>query len=150
MDTYTNTRLKGELSNSLYDIVDDAIKYVVKKQEYHKNDIIKLITAIYSKKYEYITNDNDYREQIKLLDDYFNKEYNYSLIIFVIIKNALNHHDYNELIRIIKKPKLKDEVLTALENHDYLTLMEQIKNNKNVFLAFAKLYENYNKEELNG
>lgn len=146
MDTYLNAKLKGELSNSLYDVVDEAVKYMVKKQRYHKNDIIKLITAIYSKKYEYITNDNGYRDQIELLDEYFTKEYNYSLIIFIIIKNALNHHDYNELIRIIKKPKLKDEVLTALENHDYLTLMEQIKNNKSVFLAFAKLYESQNKD----
>ena len=146
MDTYVNTRLKGELSNSLYDVVDEAIKYMVQKQHYLKNDIIKLITAIYSKKYEYITNDNDYRDQIQLIDDYFQKEYDYPLIIFVIVKNAFNHHDYSELIKIIKKPKLKDEVLVGLEQHDYLRLMSLIKNNKSVFLAFAKLYEFENKD----
>ena len=54
-----NIRLKSELSNTMYEVVDEMLNYMNIKQGYKKNDKIKLITSISQGKYKFITNDND-------------------------------------------------------------------------------------------
>ena len=64
-----NLRLKLELQNPVYDILDEAIKYTMKKHSYKKYDLVKLIMMIYNKDYSFISSANDYRDQFKLLDE---------------------------------------------------------------------------------
>ena len=46
---------------------------------------------IYNKDYSCISNTNGYRDQIKLLDEYFEKEYDHSIITFMMIKAVLDY-----------------------------------------------------------
>ena len=81
-----NFRLKRELSNSVYDTVGSAISVTAKKHNYKKYDIFKLVAAIYAGEYGYVTGQNDFRMQVKLLDEYFRKEYGHSIMLFEMIK----------------------------------------------------------------
>ena len=81
-----NFRLKSELLNSIYDTVGMAITATAKKHHYKKYDIFKLTSAIYSGEYGYITGKNDFRMQVKLLDEYFRKEFGHSVMLFEMIK----------------------------------------------------------------
>jgi len=136
-----NIKLKGELSNNMYEIVDEVIKYMSTKQKYKKNDIIKVVTAISKGKYKYITNDNDYRDQIKLLSDYFKKEHNHLLINFIIMKNMFINRDDDIIDEIIKNEDVKENLIYVLEKKDYAEILSLIESNKKVFLVFAKTYE---------
>jgi len=140
-----NIKLKGELSNTMYDVVDEMISYMSNKQNYKKNDMIKLITAISQGKYKYITNDNDYRDQIKLLSDYFKKEHNHLLINFIIMKNMFINRDDDIIDEIIKNEDVKENLIYVLEKKDYAEILSLIESNKKVFLVFAKTYEKYRK-----
>ena len=75
-----NQRLKLEFQNPVYDILDEALKYTINKHNYKKYDLVKLVMMIYDKDYSFISNYNDYRDQFKLLDEYFEKEFNHSII----------------------------------------------------------------------
>ncbi len=140
-----NIKLKGELSNSMYDVVDEMINYMSHKQNYKQNDTIKLITAISRNKYKYITNDKDYRDQIELLSNYFKKEHNHLLINFILMKNMLINRDDNIINEIIKNNDVKENLIYLLEIEDYDEILSLIESNKKVFLVFAKTYEKYRK-----
>lgn len=81
-----NYRLKREFLNSVYDTVGSAISVTAIKHHYKKYDIFKLTAAIYAGEYGYITGKNDFRMQVKLLDEYFRKEYGHSIMLFEMIK----------------------------------------------------------------
>ena len=85
-----NMRLKIEFKNPIYDILDEAIKYTMQKHHYKKYDLVKLVMMIYNKDYSFISSANDYRDQFKLLDDYFEKEFGHSIMTFIMIKAVLN------------------------------------------------------------
>ncbi len=85
-----NFRLKRELSNSVYDTVGSAISVTAKKHNYKKYDIFKLTAAIYAGEYGYITGKSDFRMQVKLLDEYFRKEYGHSVMLFEMIKAIIH------------------------------------------------------------
>ena len=86
-----NLRIKLELENPVYDTVDEAIKHAIKKQHFKEYDLVKLVMMIYNKDYSCISNTNGYRDQIKLLDEYFEKEYDHSIITFMMIKAVLDY-----------------------------------------------------------
>lgn len=136
-----NIKLKGELSNNMYDVIDEMIKYMNKKQKYKKNDTTKLLTAINEEKYKYITKDNEYRDQIELLSEYFKKEHNHLLINFILMKNMLKNKDEEILNQIIKNEDTKENIIYLLEKEDYDEILTLIESDKKVFLAFAKTYE---------
>jgi len=136
-----NIKLKGELSNSMYDIVEEVIKYMSTKQKYKKNDIIKLVTALSQDKYQFITNDCEYRDQLELLSNYFRKEHNHLLISFILMKNMLMNRNNQIIDEIIKNNETKENLIYLLEKEDYTELLTLIESNKKVFLVFAKTYE---------
>ena len=140
-----NIKLKNELSNTMYEVVDEMINYMNSKQGYKKNDTIKLITAISQGKYKFITNDNDYRQQIELLSDYFKKEHNHLLINFILMKNMLINRDDDIINELIKSNAVKENLIYLLEKEDYDEILSLIESNKKVFLVFAKTYEKYRK-----
>ncbi len=140
-----NIRLKSELSNTMYEVVDEMLNYMNIKQGYKKNDTIKLITAISQGKYKFITNDNDYRQQVKLLSDYFKKEHNHLLINFILMKNMLINRDNEIINELIKSNDVKENLIYLLEKEDYDEILSLIESNKKVFLVFAKTYEKYRK-----
>ena len=140
-----NIKLKGELSNSMYEVVNEMLHYMNDKKNYKPNEMIKLITAISQGKYRYITKDDEYRDQIELLRDYFKKEHNHLLINFILMKNMLNNKDYEIINQIIKDQGTRENLTYLLEKEDYDELLTLMESNKKVFLAFAKTYERYSK-----
>lgn len=151
-----NLKLKTEFTNPVYDIVEDAIDYTIKKQKFQKYDLIKLVMMIYKKDYSCISNTNDYRDQVKLLDEYFEKEYGHSIITFIMIKTILNYKGtdkYDEItsdIAILEtalrtKKNVKTENLCIfsypIENEEYLDLMMSIEANQNFKYAMAITYD---------
>lgn len=141
-----NIKLKIELTNPMYDVVDEMIHYMSHKQGYKQNDVIKLITAISKGKYKYITNDDNYRDQVQLLSDYFKKNHNHLLINFILMKNMFNNRDDQIIDEFIKNNDVKENLIYLLEKKDYDELLSLIESNKKVFLVFAKTYEKYRKE----
>jgi len=136
-----NIKLKGELSNNMYEIVDEVIKYMSTKQKYKKNDIIKVVTAISKGKYKYITNDHEYRDQVELLSNYFENEHNHSLISFILMKNMLINRNNQIIDEIITDNETKENLVYLLEKEYYDEILTLIESNKKVFLVFAKTYE---------
>ncbi len=136
-----NIKLKAELSNGMYEITDEMIKYMSQKQNYKQNDTIKLIMAISQGKYKYITKDNDYRDQIQLLSDYFQNKHNHSLINFILMKNMFINKDDAIIDKIIKNKDTKENLIYLLEKEDYEEILTLMESNKKVFLAFAETYE---------
>ncbi|MCI9585362.1 MAG: hypothetical protein HFH45_01850 [Bacilli bacterium] len=137
-----NFKLRNELSNFLYETVDDSIVYMKDKQGYKDNDVVKLLLAIKKGKYKYITNDNDYREQVELLNSFFKKEYDCSLISFVLLKRVVNTSEDEVILDFVKDKDNSEHVIYLLEKEDYGELLELIESDKKVFLAFCKIYEN--------
>ena len=85
-----NLRIKMELQNPIYDTVDEALEYTIHKQNFQKYDLVKLVMMLYRQDYSCISNTNGYRDQVKILDEYFHHEYNHSLITFMMIKAVLD------------------------------------------------------------
>ncbi|MCI9084466.1 MAG: hypothetical protein HFH46_02465 [Bacilli bacterium] len=137
-----NFKLRNELSNFLYETVDDSIVYMKDKQGYKDNDVVKLLLAIKKGKYKYITNDNDYREQVELLNSFFKKEYDCSLISFVLLKRVVNTREDEVILDLVKDKDTSEHVIYLLEKEDYGELLELIESDKKVFLVFCKIYEN--------
>lgn len=151
-----NQRLKLEFLNPVYDILDDAIKYTKDKYNYQKYDLVKLIMMIYNKDYSFISNYNDYRTQFKLLDEYFRKEFNHSVITFLMIKTVLKYKGADKydiitsdiaqietILRTKKKSKPKDLCIFSypIENEKYNDLMMDIEANDNFKYALAITYD---------
>ena len=136
-----NNKLKIELSNNVYDVIDEAIIYMNGKKNYKENDITKLLLAIYKGKYNYVTKDNGYRDQIELLSEYFKKEYDHSLVSLILVKRIMTF-DFSEMLKeIIKDDDVKDQILFLVAKEEYNELLEVIENNKKAFMALAKIYE---------
>ena len=139
MNNSKSIKLKIELSNDVYNVVEETLLYMDNKNNYKENDFTKLILAIYKEKYEYVTNDNGYRDQVELLSDYFKKEYNYSLITFILIKNLLDI-DYSQiLLKHIEDKNILEQIIYFLETENYIELLDLIENDKKTFIALAKI-----------
>ena len=155
-ETSLNMRLKQEFKNPVYDIADDAITYTMKKHNYKKYDIVKLIMMIYNKDYSFLSSANDYRDQFKLLDNYFEKEYGHSLITFLMVKAVLNYKDKDTYDKITADIATLETVLRTkknipaedlcifsypIENEKYNDLMMNIEANTNFKYAMAIIYD---------
>ena len=151
-----NQRLKLEFQNPVYDILDEAIKYTINKHNYKKYDLVKLVIMIYDKDYSFISNYNDYRDQFKLLDEYFEKEFNHSIITFLMIKEILKYKDTEKydvitadianletIVRTKKNVKAEDLCIFSypIENEKYNDLMMNIEANDNFKYAMAIIYD---------
>ncbi len=151
-----NQRLKLEFQNPVYDILDEAIKYTINKHNYKKYDLVKLVMMIYDKDYSFISNYNDYRNQFKLLDEYFEKEFNHSIITFLMIKEILKYKDTEKydvitadianletIVRTKKNVKAEDLCIFSypIENEKYNDLMMNIEANENFKYALAIVYD---------
>ena len=151
-----NQRLKLEFQNPVYDILDEAIKYTINKHNYKKYDLVQLVMMIYDKDYSFISNYNDYRDQFKLLDEYFEKEFNHSIITFLMIKEILKYKDTEKydvitadianletIVRTKKNVKAEDLCIFSypIENEKYNDLMMNIEANENFKYALAIVYD---------
>lgn len=151
-----NIRLKGELLNSIYDTVGQAISTTAKKHHYKKYDIFKLAATIYAGEYGYITGQNDFRMQVKLLDEYFRKEYGHSIMLFEMIK-AITHFKpskvYEALVldvaaieTIIRtgKENIPDNpgiFSDYIENDEYEELMKKMEEENSLRYAVMIVYD---------
>lgn len=155
-------RLEIELTNPVYSIIDEGITYTMKKYLYEKYDLIKLVMMIYERDYSYISNDNDYREQIKLIDDYFRKEYNHSVITFEMIRYLISINDeekYDNTMSQIahiesifrtnngKKPSDLSIFSLPIKNKKYDDLMSYIEKNLTMKYAVAFVYDKIKYDE---
>lgn len=151
-----DSRIEMELLNPVYDIINEAITYTAQKYNYKEYDLVKLVMMIYAGNYKYISNDNDYREQFKLLDEYFKKEYNHSIITFGMLKTIISlkkTKEYDNLmaeiasiekiLRTNNEKKANNLCLISypIENKKYDDLMYLIERNISVKYAVAIVYD---------
>ena len=151
-----NTKIKIEFDNPVYEIIDEAIDYTMKKQKYQKYDLVKLVIKLYDKDYSFISKKNDYREQYKILDGYFEKEYNHRLITFIMIREILkykNKDNYEEICNDIAnmetvlrcKKNIEADDLSifsfSIENEKYNDLMMNIEASDTFKYAMAIIYD---------
>lgn len=151
-----NLKLKQEFSNEVYDTVGEAINATMKKHKYKKYDVFKLVSSIYAGDYGYITGKNDYRVQVKLLDEYFRKEYKFSIIVFEMIKTIKSFQDtdkYNELVLDIaaietiirtgkeEKPKNPGIFSDFIKQENYAGLMDKIEKESSFRYAIMIVYD---------
>ena len=149
-------RLELEFINPVYDIIDEGITYTMKKYLYKEYDIVKLVMMIYEKDYSFISNDNDYREQIKLLDEYFTKEHNHSIITFEMVKyitSIRSEEDYNnataeisyieKILRTHNKARPNDLTIFSgpIKKRKYDDLMNYIEKNISMKYTVAIIYD---------
>lgn len=152
-----NFKLEIEFENSVYDVVEEAIIATMKKYNYKQTEVIKLVDALYNGRYEYVTKDNDYRVQIKMLEDYFQKMYKHHLITLIIVKKILSIKDTklydvicNDMLRIEKK--LTSDVLDVksfYDNEEYDELMNLFETNNSLRYSMEVAYEKILKKEVN-
>lgn len=151
-----DARLELEFVNPAYDIIDEAITYTMKKYMYREYDLVKLVMMIYKKDYSFISNDYDYRTQVKLLDEYFIKEYDHSIITFEMVKyitSIKSEEEYNnvtaeisyieKLLRTNDKNKPNDLTIFSgpIKNKKYDDLMNYIEKNISMKYAVAIIYD---------
>ena len=151
-----NLKLKLEFQNPVYDIVEEAINYTMQKQKFQKYDLVKLVMMLYKKDYSCLSKTNDYRDQVKLLDEYFEKEYNHSIITFIMIKKILSYKDTDKYdtitsdiailenaLRTQKNSKPEDLCIFSypIQNEEYDDLMMKIEANQNFKYALAITYD---------
>jgi hypothetical protein len=154
-----NTRIETEFKNPVYNTITQAIIYTAKKQHYKKYDFFKLIMTIYNKDYSFISNDQSYREQFKLLDEYFYEQYHHSIITFEMIKTILKYQGtktYDELtkdiatletmLRTNKNQPAEDLCIfsSSITNKNYNNLMMSIEANWSMKYAVAIIYDKIN------
>ncbi len=109
-------RIEMELSNPAYDIIGEAIMYTKKKYHYREYDLVKLVMIIYESDYSFISKDNDYRDQVKLLDDYFRKQYGHSIITFEMIRTIIGKKKSAEYRDITREIAMIEKVLRTNDN----------------------------------
>ena len=158
-----DARLEIEISNPAYDIIDEAITYTMKKYHYSAYDVVKLVMILYDEDYSFITNDNDYRNQVKLLDEYFKKAFNHSIITFVMMRkfislkkdsrfeSLMNEIAYIEkTLRSSDKSKPSDLSIFSypLENKKYTDLLTKIEKNISMKYATAIVYDKVKIDEV--
>ena len=158
-----DARLELEFVNPVYDIIDEAITYTMNKYMYKEYDLVKLVMMIYKKDYSFISNDNDYRVQVKLLDEYFIKQYGHSIITFEMIKyitsikseekygNVTAEISYIEkLLRTNDKNRPNDLTIFSgpIKNKKYDDLMNYIEKNISMKYAVAFIYDKVKYEKI--
>ena len=111
-----DARLEMELSNPAYDLIDEAICYTMKKYHYGQYDLVKLVMIIYEDDYSFISNDNDYREQFKLLDDYFRKSFGHNVISFVMMREIIRLKNTNIYDDVTSEIAMIEKVLRTNDN----------------------------------
>ena len=151
-----NLRIKMELQNPIYDTVDEALEYTIHKQNFQKYDLVKLVMMLCRQDYSCISNTNGYRDQVKILDEYFHHEYNHSLITFMMIKAVLDFKGTDKYdtitsdiailetaLRTKKNTKPEDLCIFSypIENEEYNDLMMNIEANPNFKYAMAITYD---------
>ncbi len=151
-----NLRLKREFLNNIYDTVGSAITATALKHNYKKYDIFKLTSAIYTGEYGYITGQNDFRMQVKLLDEYFRKEYGHSVILFEMIKAIIHFKPskvYDALVldiaaieTIIRTgreniPENLGIFSDYIENNQYEELMKKMEDENSLRYAVMIIYD---------
>lgn len=151
-----NALLKREFTNAVYDAIGEGILKTAEKYNYKKYDIAKLVMALYDKDFSYLTSSDDYREQIKLLDEYFTKTYDHRLITFEMIKaiKALQGtEEYKTLtsdvasiesiVRHNKNVPAEDlEIFSGpLDEENYDELMTKIETEKSLCYSVAVIYD---------
>lgn len=149
-------RLENEFLNPIYNIINEAITYTAKKYNYKEYDLVKLVMMIYDGDYRYLSNDNEYRVQFKLLDEYFKKEYNHSIITFGMLKTIINLKDSEEYESLMTEIAEIEKILRTsnkkapnnlclisypIENKKYDDLMYMIEKNISVKYAVAIVYD---------
>ncbi len=87
---FLDNELTYEFENAVYDILDEAIDYTRIKHNYKKHDLVKLIMMLYENDYSFLSNYNGYREQFKLLNDYFFNKYGFNVITFVMLRYVIS------------------------------------------------------------
>lgn len=162
IENLKNKRLEQEFLNPVYDVIGKAIVATASKYNYNKYDIAKLIMAIYENDFDYLTSDNDYREQTKLLDQYFVKTYGHRVITFEMIKTIKSFEgteDYNHLtidianiesiVRHNQNIKAQDTSIFSkpLEAKKYDELMTKIETEKSLRYSVAVVYEKIKSQE---
>lgn len=155
-------RIEMELSNPLYDTIGDAIMYTKKKYHYREYDLVKLIMIIYEGDYSFISKDNDYRDQVKLLDDYFKKQYGHSIVTFEMIRTIIGMKKSPEYRDITREIAMVEKVLRSndnfppedlcifsspVENKKYDDLMYLIEKNISMKYAVALEYDKIKNSE---
>lgn len=156
ISNYKNVRIEQEFSNPVYNVLNKAISATAKKHKYGKYDIVRLIDALYSWDYAYLTSDEDYRMQARLLDEYFTKEYKHRLITFELVK-AINSLKGSEAYDIItsdiatleatlkngKEVPAADLCLISepLDQNNYDKLMEMIEKDPSLRHSIALIYD---------
>lgn len=151
-----NRHLDYEFENQIYDVIDDAIECTRKKHHYKKQDLVKLVMMIYEKDYSFISNENGYRDQVKLLDDYFYKQYGFSVVTFEMLKYILkykNNEKYDEIMNQLAKIEtvLRKRKNTEAEDlsifsfpllkKQYNNLMMKIETNISYKYALSIVYD---------
>lgn len=151
-----DARLEMELSNPAYDLIDDAICYTMRKYHYGEYDLVKLVMIIYEDDYSFISNDNDYRDQFKLLDDYFRKGYGHNVITFVMMREIIKlkgteiYENVTSEIAMLEKVLRTNDNMPAedlcifsnpIENKKYDDLLYLIEKNISMKYALAIVYD---------
>ena len=159
-----NILLKNEFNNAVYDAIGDGILKTAKNHSYKKYDIAKLIMALYDKDFSYITSSDDYREQIKLLDEYFTKTYDHRLITFEMVKAIKSFQGTEEyasltrdvaniesIVRHSENVPAEDDLLfkTPLDDEEYDELMTRIENEKSLRYGVAVIYDKIKNKVVN-
>jgi len=149
-------RIEMELASPAYDIVGEAIMYTKKKYHYREYDLVKLAMIIYEGDYSFISKDYDYRDQFKLLDDYFRRQYGHSIITFEMIryiiskKKTVEYKDITSEIAMVEKVLRSNDnyppedlcIFSApIENKKYDDLMNMIEKNISMKYAVALEYD---------
>ena len=159
-----NILLRKEFNNAVYDTIGDGILMTARNYSYKKYDIAKLIMALYDKDFSYITSSGDYREQIKLLDEYFTKTYDHRLITFEMVKAIKAFQGTEEYVDLTKDvasiesivrhnknvPAENIELFKApLDDEEYDELMTRIENEKSLCYGVAVIYDKIKNKVVN-
>ena len=111
---------------------------------------------MYDMDFDYVTSDDDYREQIKLLDEYFVKTYDHRLITFEMIKAIKAFQGTDEyktltddvafiesIVRHSENVPAEDAEIFSrpLDDEDYDELMTKIENEKSLCYGVAVIYD---------
>ncbi len=162
---YKNAQIKQEFLNSLYNNITRGILKTAVKYNYKKFDVVKLVLALYNSDYNYLTNDNDYRTQYKLLNNYFKSNYGHEVITFEmvrVIKILEDSGNYKQISSNISylKAILKNDKKVKTYNHSFFSnylkqekydeLMTKIEKEPSLCLSMAVIYDKIllNKESL--
>ncbi|MBR2833356.1 MAG: hypothetical protein IKE75_02875 [Bacilli bacterium] len=159
-----NILLKQEFNNAVYDAIGEGILKTAKNHSYKKYDIAKLIMALYDKDFSYITSSDDYREQIKLLDEYFTKTYDHRLITFEMVKALKALQGTEEYVNLTEDvaniesiirhnknvPAENTEIFKGpLDDEEYDELMTKIENEESLRYGVAVIYDKLKNKTVN-